>query len=465
MKRIIYYILFAYVIIAIFTIIFFNGTGDAGDSILHYLFAKYAPVHPELFFDQWAKPVFVLLAFPFAHFGFNGIKVFNALLVLLTIFFTYKSAEALNIRNAVLCAVFLVFTPLYYILTFSGLTEPLFAFTVAFILFLSVEHKYIAAGIILSFLPFIRSEGYIIMGVFLFYLIIKKQWRVIPYLLVGSAAYTISGVFFHHDIFWVFKRIPYANMSSPYGSGKIFHFADQLYYIIGLPIYVLFVTGFVSLIAKVSKFRKSPEEIILVFVGFLAFFVAHSLFWYLGIFNSMGLKRVFIGVIPLIAIIALMGFNFATENRFMEARKKLKLMIQTLFVLYVMIFPFTSNPAAIQWKRDMTLSRDQLMAIEAAQFVKERNRGNGRLFCCHPYLSEVLHIDWFDQNKRMSLSVQDLDHVMPSDLIIWENWFSVVESNIRKSDIEQHPGFVNLLDIKADDHGREIEYSVYQKID
>ncbi len=45
-KKSIYVFLFFYVLFAMLTIVFFNGTGDAGDSIGHYLYAKYAPVVP-----------------------------------------------------------------------------------------------------------------------------------------------------------------------------------------------------------------------------------------------------------------------------------------------------------------------------------------------------------------------------------------------------------------------------------
>jgi hypothetical protein len=46
-----------------------NGTGDEGDSISHYLFAKTAWTYKQHFFDHWAKPVYVLIAFPFATTG------------------------------------------------------------------------------------------------------------------------------------------------------------------------------------------------------------------------------------------------------------------------------------------------------------------------------------------------------------------------------------------------------------
>ena len=78
----------------------FEGTGDAGDSIHHYLYARYAPYHPELFFDHWAKPLYVLLAAPFAAFGFEGVKGMNILASIGTAYFVFRSAQKLNLPGA-----------------------------------------------------------------------------------------------------------------------------------------------------------------------------------------------------------------------------------------------------------------------------------------------------------------------------------------------------------------------------
>ena len=126
-KNLVYYLLALQAIICILTISFFNGTADSGDSIVHYMFAKYAPSHPKLFFDHWAKPLFVILASPFAQLGFIGMKIFNSIISLIAIYFTYKVTELLKIRNAIFVIIIMMFAPLNYILTFSGLTEPLFA--------------------------------------------------------------------------------------------------------------------------------------------------------------------------------------------------------------------------------------------------------------------------------------------------------------------------------------------------
>lgn len=461
MKKPIYLILIVYLIIEIFIIYFFDGTGDGGDSIYHYLFAKYAVVHPELFFDHWAKPVFVLLASPFAQFGINGIKLFNSLVSLLTIYFTYKTAESLSLKNAIVSILLIIFIPLYFIQTFSGLTEHLFGlFTIISFYFLG-KNKYLLSCIILSFLPFIRSEGLIFIGLFGLFMIYKKQWKVVPFLFFGSVIYSIGGYFVHHDFLWVFTKIPYANLSSQYGSGKLFHFVDQLYYVLGLPIYAIFLAGVLSIVIEIVKFKIYSETKILILIAFLCYLTAHSLFWYLGIFNSMGLKRVMIGVSPLIAIIALNGFNFITEILIHE-KKKIKYFLKFILITYIIIFPFTSNPAAIKWERDLKLSKEQQYALDAVKFIKNKSPEKKRIIYSHPYLLEVLNQDFYiDNNWR--LTNENINNLKSGEFIIWENWFAVVESGIPKIDLDNNNTLANIYSKTINYKGGIIIYVVYEK--
>ncbi len=461
MKKSLSLILIFYTVIATVTITIFNGTGDAGDSVLHFLFAKYAPAHQALFFDMWGKPVFVLLAFPFAHFGFTGIKIFNALTVLLTIALTFKTGEALHIKNPSVGALLIIFTPLYYILTFSGLTEPLFALFVAAGLFLAVKHKYQAAAILISFLPFVRSEGLVLMGVFGFYFFCIKQWKVLPFLLLGSVVYTFAGYFVHHDILWVITRIPYASLSSPYGSGGLLHFARQLFYVLGFPVYLLFIVGFLRLIIGAFRKKKRTEVDLLVLPGFIFFFVAHTLFWYFGIFNSMGLKRVLIGVMPLVAIIALFGFNLLTEGGFAGRNSIFRTILRNFIIGAVAIFPFTAGPAAVNWKEDMMLAKDQQVALATAKIVKARVAPGCRLVCGHPYICEAMDVDWFDKKRRVDLTRVNLAGRKPADIIIWENWFALTGWAIRKPELDSAAGLKCIFDTIDPDHGHEIHFSVY----
>lgn len=462
MKNPIYKILFAYCVIAAFTIYYFDGTGDAGDSITHFLFAKYAPHHPALYFDHWAKPVFVLLASPFAQFGFVGMKIFNAIVSLLTIYFTYKIAEQLKLRNAIFVCAILIFTPLYFALIFSGLTEPLFALFLAIGIFLLIKEKYLAACILISFLPFVRSEGLILIGVFAIYLLGKKKWKEIPFLAIGHIVYSIAGFFVYHDFLWVFRKIPYARLDSVYGHGNLSHFARQLYYLFGLPIYILFSIGLIGIIWHNIKRKSNLQEQVLFFFGFLSFFIAHTLFWYYGIFGSMGLTRVFIAIIPIMGIIALIGYNFLSEEIFGKMKIP-SLLIKGFFLLYVIIFPFTPNPAALNFEKDLQLTSDQHGVVEVTNFIVKNELKDHRTIFAHPYFAITLNIDPFDDTRKMEWNKSVFSGLKKGDLLIWDNYFALLEMKIKKEDLDANLELESLFNSHSVEKGRESSFSIYLK--
>ncbi len=452
-KKILFLILFLYLVCGLLTIRFFDGTADAGDSILHYLFARYAPQHPELFFDHWAKPLFVLLSCPFAQFGLNGIKLFNLLVTLFSIYLTFLSCDLLKIKNNLVLPLLVIFAPYVYIQTFSGLTEPLFALFLITGIYFILKQKTAVAAIIISFMPFVRSEGLIIMGVFALFFIFRKEWRCLLLLLCGHVCYSIAGYFVYHDFLWVFGKIPYARLSSAYGSGGLGHFVTQLIYVTGVPVYVLFWLGVVSYI---PAWIRKKEKIIsvntwLVLGCTVAFIAAHSLFWVLGIFNSMGLKRVLIGIMPLIAIISLHGFNMISEQKFIS--KNLKRIIQLIVALYICIFPFTKNPAALNLKKDLSLEQGQICASEVTSYIISNCKPYGKIYYAYHYFSVTFGIDHFDKAKHLELREENLDERSRGDLIIWDNWFARYSIGITPEYLEGIPGMRKIKDFSFDDTG------------
>ena len=464
-RNAIYLLLAAYAIAGLLTIVFFNGTGDNGDSVYHYLFAKYAPKHPGLFLNHWAKPLFVLISSPFAQFGFTGMKVFNLCVVILTGYLTYLTSISLNIRNPLLGVVFLIFTPLYYILTFSGLTEPLFALFLIMAIYLAINKKFLAAALIVSFMPFVRSEGLIIMIVFALYFLVQKQWKYLPWLITGHLIYSFAGYFIYHDLLWVFNKIPYANLEHKHGSGQLLHFVYQLNYVIGIPLYMMLCLGILIYPWRIFQQKKAifTGETILILCCFCAYFVAHSLFWYLGIFNSMGLKRVLLGVIPLISLIALRGFNFVTADLFPN-HKLVRQVIGSMLIAYLLIFPFTKNPAAIHWEKDMKLTNEQKTAIGVAAYIREHPvKPGNRFFYTYPYLSEVMNVDHFDSLRRLDLTPWFLESLRRDDKIIWDNWFAVVESYSSLESVLNRQGLVREIDFNAIEDNRKIKFVIFRK--
>lgn len=446
---------------AILTIYIFQGTGDNGDSINHYLFARYAPNHPELYFNHWAKPLFVLLASPFAQFGFIGIKLFNAIITGFTVYLTAKSALKLKLDNSYLVFILCMFSPLYFILTFSGLTEPLFAFFISLSLFCFTYDKYIYASLLISFLPFIRSEGLILIGVVALFFLHKKDWKALLFLSFGHFFYSIAGWPYTGDLLWVFNKIPYARMSSTYGKGELFHFVSQLFYVLGAPIYILFMIGLAKLTFLSIKKKIKSELFILIFLGTIIFITAHSLFWYLGIFNSMGLKRVLIAIIPLISIIALHGYNVLTEE--IKAKQLFKNSISIFTLALIVVFPFTSSPASINLKRDLGLTENQKIMQQISEYVHELKKENNCIFHASPYFSITLNLDHFEPKQRKELTLEYNDFSKTGDILIWDSWFSVVEYGIMEESLNSNKDFFRLKEFKSNKDDKQFRYVVYQR--
>lgn len=430
-NRKIYVTLALYAVLAVAVISLFNGIGDSGDSILHYLYSKYAFKHPELFLHHWAKPVFVLLSAPFAQFGFTGMKVFNALVTGCTIFFTYKICETLNIKNALFTVVLLLFAPLHFVLIFSGLTEPLFAAFLSGSLYLMVRERHFSSAVVLSFLPFVRSEGLVIIAVWVFCFLLKKRWYAVAGLVVGHVLYAVAGwLLYDYELLWIFKKMPYSYRSQ-YGSGSFTHYFVQLTYVVGIPIYALLWLGVISIVRNTLQRSSNLYIQVPILLGFGAFFMTHTMAWYLGLMGSMGLVRVLISVMPLIAIIALLGFNFITEEIFTR-NKNIKFAIKIILIGYVLIFPFTPNPAAFNWK-DLNLNKYDIQAIQVRDYITENvGIGNRKFLYVHPYMSEILNIDHFDSQQHQELQPDFMQHLNEGDVVIWDFWFSVVERGVSK---------------------------------
>jgi hypothetical protein len=86
------------------------------------------------------------------------------------------------------------------------------------------------------------------------------------------------------------------------------------------------------------------------------------------------------------------------------------------------------------------------------------------MFFLHPYLSESLSIDWFDTSKRMNLNMSAMQEIRTGDIVIWDNWFSVVEGGITDEYFQESKYFRQLITESAFDH-REVRFCIYEYVE
>jgi hypothetical protein len=175
----------------------------------------------------------------------------------------------------------------------------------------------------------------------------------------------------------------------------------------------------------------------------------------------MGLKRVLLGVMPLMAVMALNGFNVIAEG--LAKTPRLKTTVIALLLAYIVIFPFTDNPSAIHWKKDLMMTEEQKLAFGVKDTVLKRGPVSGPMVYDHQYLSLVFGIDHFDESKRLSLTPDHIQALKAGSIVIWENQFAEEKSGLKKEHLDADPRLTRLYTLESNDFGKRIEYAVYTK--
>jgi hypothetical protein len=310
---------------------------------------------------------------------------------------------------------------------FSGLTELSFGLVLIVSVLLYFQGYKLVSVLVISFLPFARTEGVIILIIFGVFLLFKKEFKYIPLLLAGSVIYSIVGYYYYEDIFWIINENPYRGAKELYGSGDLLAFADHMPHMVTIPIIVLLIIGlltiFVQLFTTARHKEFFTERFFLIYGCAVGYFVAHSIFWWQGWFSSLGLGRVLIGIMPLMALIAIDGLNSILQ---WIPNVKLQWLLALTVLLIVVIAPFRPNKA-IKIPHDLTPSVDQQIMHKISDWYYDSPYKDKKVIYNHPYFMVALKKDPFDPDQVGGIT-DFRRHPQPdSTLIIWDKWFTGIE--------------------------------------
>ncbi len=457
---------FTFVLISIaclLTAIFTNGNGTGGDSISHFICAKFSWQQPILFFNHWGKPLFTILASPFAQFGFTGMKIFNVLCAIFAAHLASLTAKRLGYENWYWTGILVLAASMYFTIMLSGYTEPLSALVLILSIYFWFDEKPNWSLSIASLLPFVRSEGLIILLVFSTYLILINQYKKLPWLMLGHLIFSIAGWYFYKDILWVFTKIPYASASSIYGKGNWSHFLIQLYFGLGPILFIgLWIGAFFHLKNWVQLGKKmNLAEIFLIDGIIVAFVLAHTIFWALGIFNSMGLNRVLVTIFPLTGILILYGYNQILKLSPLTISKQIKWVLITAII----IFPFLNNPASINFKSSCYLSEEQEFAKEIVGPYLVNKFPNQKYMGADANLALFTNKNMFDPNEWLYAGLGNpMEKLSSGDLILFDPYSFATESGIQlNSLLSDHLIKKDTLFELTESNGKVKQYYIFQR--
>jgi hypothetical protein len=437
-KQLLYLFFSSFVLLQIYFLLFSEsayGYGGA-DNIAHYQIAKYAFRYPELFLDLWGKPVYTTLLAPFALISYKVAKAFNLIVAVITLMLSAKIAKKLFPGSSLITIVLIAFAPVYFLLAISCLTEVLFSLVLVAAVYLFIKNRFILSAVILSFIPFVRSEGFVLFPVFALAFFLQRSYRSIPFLAVGAVFYSIIGYFVLGDILWIINKQPYSLGESIYGSGSLFHFVKNSNTIFGIPLLILIVAGLIywgyDLIKNFSLRSQNTILFILIAGSWIIFFAAHSYVWWKGTGGSLGLLRVIGGVLPLAAITGMKIFWVISER---VKNRNITFGIFTVFALAQIVLLFTQNNLLL--KADPT---EQLVK-KSADFIRVNEEGK-KVFYFNPLLIHYLDINPYDITKCnwwVADKQQPSNTLEWGDLLVWDAHFGPNEGGVKLENLENDP--------------------------
>lgn len=437
--------------IALLLVLFYQSDGIEGgmDSWMHFLNSKYAFKHPELFLDQWNKPVFTLITAPICQFGIKALEIFNILCVAFAGLLISLAMRHAGFRNSWLIIPLLVFTPVCFLNTISGLTEPLAILMVALFIYLWVISKRIAAVILAGFLPFIRTEGFVIAGAIVYLIVLSKDYKLLLWLFVGSIMMNFLGFIITGHPFWIITDNPYVNHelngSFDPGSGSLFHFFYQARSMFGLPLLVLGVSS--TLLPFWLKYKKQtiPELLSFALLGFWMYFWAHALIYYFGILGSHGLNRPMALLAPFLAIMSFLIFDYL----FVKSGHLFRLTAAGVLAIIVCITAYFENnfpmPYGIKSKA-IPFDASQENFIKAGNWLKENNLLNRRVVHQSPFFNVHFNKDPYNMNDGYWIWSIDknADWTKDGTIVIWDGFSAKREGGMPLDWLKQNPTYKQL---------------------
>jgi hypothetical protein len=329
-----------------FVLLFSSGIVGITDSVMHYLYARYAFKYPAHFLDHWGKPLFIMLSAPLSQLGFKGAVAFNLICGSIAAWLLFKIAKKLGKESAWAVILMLIFLPVYFANMNTSLTEVLGSLVLVTAIYLFLYQKFIAAAIVISFLPYARTEGMMFITLFILAFFWMKSYRAIPFLLVGFLFFSITGMIVYGDFWWFFTSMPYRVHSSEiYGSGSFFFYIGRFHEIMGYPLVILAVIGIFDLAWRWYRTRPARRadwttEFFILPAAFLGFILAQSFLWWQGMMGVLAAYRFMVVVLPLGAIFYLLWINVVMKM--FSFNRTVQYSLFAMLIISVMIMPFVT---------------------------------------------------------------------------------------------------------------------------
>lgn len=361
-------------------------TGE-GDSILHYWNLRTTWIDPRLGLTVWARPLYVLLMIVPAQFGLLSVRCWAALFAVALTWQTMRMADDLRLPNATLTGLLFIFQPLTFALASDTMTEIPMALGLTICLRLWWAKRYLASCLLMSFLPLVRPEGFLLAPVWGLFLLALPRTDEYPswlrrFVIGASLATGMVSLLAVTRILtgeWLFIVNEWSWPLVGASKGSLWHHVVNWPYYCGWVLLPLFLIGVMASCKRVM---------VLPWVAWGIVFLAHTLMYWTGTFSALGLMRILVTTAPVTALVCLYGWNALAKlfraNQWPElVRHGITTVVMVFAMLTAMIY-YYAEP----------LHHRFVLAQKAAAFVRQNHllTDAPRLFATDPIVLAELDV-------------------------------------------------------------------------
>lgn len=422
-----------------------KGAWGGMDSYEHYLISRYSWQHPTLFLDNWGKPLFTLSHSIFAQFGFTFFKVVNVFWILVIAVILKSMLQKVSPKVIPFIPLLLFTSPMVMKNSVSGLTEPFTAILVLVTLSLFIKKQWTVGAIFAGFLPYVRSEGYLIALVIGLFLIYQKQFRSFFCLVIGSLFFNTLGGIITGDWLWIYNSNPYIEAQvynkGACGSGSLFHYLIESEFIFGWLFLLLLPLAIGTAFRKKNLNRIEMKILVLFVCIFLFYFGVHSFIWWRGLMGSCGYTRVMIVIFPIAIFLLLYMLAPMIE-------KKGKIFPISYIIAAIIAFAIFFDLGKKTFPLD--IDNEQKEMIKVAEWLKENTTDEDLLYFQFPYLNVVGNINPFDDKRHRKLFHFGFKHAPLGSVIIWDAHFGPNDCHIPLDYLKKSEDLEEMMHIVPD---------------
>ena len=466
------------------------------DATTHFLFARFSLREHHYLVSVWGRPLCTLAYALTARIGTveqgrQYARLTSLGLAMIAAVVTYLIAKRQGFRRPILAFIFLLAQPIFFLHSFSELTEIPFA-VILMLAFLAYQRRqWFAMALLTGILPLGRPEGFgfIMMAAVALLAHRRARWWIVlplPFLAWSFAGYYITSSASSNELHgwqwilnrewfsWVFRHWPYSYRST-YGSGSIVSFLGRLpvlvsplifpFVLVGIGVGLRGVSGERARSFRVpqddnrrhvlqrylAKTHEQRCEIWIVLIP-LSILIVHSLIWWKGLMGSNGELRYLVIVGPFFAMIAARGWEWAWPHFEWKA--------PLFWAGVVSLLPMTVN--LFYRVLPFPLYEDGLVARDVARWYtgdEKLRRNYPKIMPTPPGIAFFMDLSQSDSAHAIAASKMSIGQAPPGVLLVWDAIYGQHNSSADMCvplDLIEKAGWVHLRRFERGDRYCEV---------